>query len=364
MIGETQTDIPTRYTNIVDGVQRKHVYLQSVDHRKAVCRFWVYTSNSELGMWRVCILDDDRKYEKGIDYVQSTLVHLELQQFLNSQRLDRFKSIGPNIVCTFTINPQKHLTTINDYKLTSDDIANNNDRYKAIYNVIYDKSRVLKENPFFSFHRSTPCGTSHDAEQLSKFSSEVKHLFSARIDERYNTLYTSVFNEMTLSGNIRRFRLTSKTVFRPPLQLHLYFYHVTSVVNNRLMLTSIVDFICRPGIAKCVASVPFVMPILLAPVDVVCNCYGMYTQYIPAGMFVCKAFDYNKQCTYAEIASGSCDWNYSFVGHRYRIFPYDSLDLGNAKSRGRSRSRSRSKSRSPESLPQTRRHSRSRSRDM
>jgi hypothetical protein len=75
--------------------------------------FWVYQSNSELGLWRLCIFSDPINTEisegkftpfaKGVDYVQSTLIHLELQKFINTNidkiRFEEFNPKTHNCIC-------------------------------------------------------------------------------------------------------------------------------------------------------------------------------------------------------------------------------------------------------------------------
>ena len=52
-------------------------------------KFWVYRSNSEMGFWRFCSKEtqSDFFYKGRIDYVQSTFIHLELQDFFLTKTL-------------------------------------------------------------------------------------------------------------------------------------------------------------------------------------------------------------------------------------------------------------------------------------
>ena len=81
-----------------------------------------------------------------------------------------------------------------------------------------------------------------------------------------------------------------------------------------------------PGINQMIESVPLVMPILLTVSDAVCNCFGLYTKYIPSGIFMCKILDYHQNCTSSENSKSKCTDTYSFVGDRYKgVFPYTKL---------------------------------------
>ena len=70
---------------IYDDRYRDVVNVESLvidDDEEKKYNFWVYRSNSELGLWRLCI-DLRGKFHKGPDYIQSTLIHVELQKFIN-----------------------------------------------------------------------------------------------------------------------------------------------------------------------------------------------------------------------------------------------------------------------------------------
>ena len=66
-----------------------------------------YTSNSELGIWRLCLIrPEDKNNYKGTDfyinnffvkhdYVQNTLIHLELQDFIN-ENFDKLSLLSKN----------------------------------------------------------------------------------------------------------------------------------------------------------------------------------------------------------------------------------------------------------------------------
>jgi len=57
------------------------------------------------------------------------------------------------------------------------------------------------------------------------------------------------------------------------------------------------------------------------------NKYGIYTKFITAGVFICKAFEYAIQCR--GTISKKCGNDYTFVGNRYdRIFPFNAIAMG------------------------------------
>ena len=46
-------------------------------------RFFAYTSVSQLGTWRLCILEPNNRLNKFDNYIQATLIDIRLQNFIN-----------------------------------------------------------------------------------------------------------------------------------------------------------------------------------------------------------------------------------------------------------------------------------------
>lgn len=60
----------------------KLVVVKTVDIRTQETNIFVYYKSNSQGLWRFCI-NNNGHFEKGISYVNSTLVHLKLQIFIN-----------------------------------------------------------------------------------------------------------------------------------------------------------------------------------------------------------------------------------------------------------------------------------------
>jgi hypothetical protein len=75
----------TTYNHVVE------IGVTGIIDKRDFPNFWVYQSNSELGFWRLCYIirnrfsdiDTTPFYKGDLDYIQSTLIHLELQNFIN-----------------------------------------------------------------------------------------------------------------------------------------------------------------------------------------------------------------------------------------------------------------------------------------
>lgn len=285
--------------------------------------FYVYPSNSELGIWRLCSYQRNKIY-KGcnittfdytFDYVQSTLIHVELQLFINKN--------------------------INQLSLVQEELYPD---YKLYRDIINSPSRQIHLPPFITFQEILQCG-----QIASPYESKVQEIFGEisndpftlinafanKLSQNYNIDEKSIIEEgdyVNLFQNIIEIKGVIKSVILYKkdidLQLKLYFLEVrfTKQMNIDTEITSEmhinIDKLCTEG------NIHF-MPFLLTLPNVTCNEFGLHNYYIPCGSFVCKLFDYSnesQQCSKEEIACGKVTPLYSYIGSRYnRIFPFVEL---------------------------------------
>ena len=104
--------------------------------------FWIYKSNSELGLWRLCIVrrnfrsfSEEFTFAKGEDYVQTTLIHIDLQLYVNKLLK---KGLIPEVFLSEIEKDDECVCFI-----SSDRCFEFNDK---IYDVINDTNRTIKEN--------------------------------------------------------------------------------------------------------------------------------------------------------------------------------------------------------------------------
>ena len=65
------------------------------------------------------------------------------------------------------------------------------------------------------------------------------------------------------------------------------------------------------------------IPILLTTSEAIITEYGVYSNYISSGFYICKILDYIQQCSLAETEISRCSINYTYIGDRYqRLFPF------------------------------------------
>jgi hypothetical protein len=314
--------------------------------------FWIYKSNSELGLWRLCIIrrhfrsfSEEYSFAKGEDYVQTTLIHVDLQLYVNKLLK---KGLIPEVFLSEIEKDDECVCFI-----SSDRCFEFNDK---IYDVINDPNRIIKGEPFETLikikqRNNVYCGNItdyeyEDNERLLKF----LHTFSQEFGADYNIVEikqigTTDFlfeDAIHTHGKINRIHLQRKVnymdkpilndiylytltlIFTPKLQIHLDEVNIPK--KHNIYSSNVVD-ICKNKFIKhrTIHSFPF----LLTPITSEINEYGIYTQYIPTGLYICKLFDYAipKQCTRLEISNKQCCERYAYIGNRYiNLFPISYLN--------------------------------------
>ena len=306
---------------------RVRIYAENTN----IFNFWIYASNSELGLWRLCAPTPNGILYKGqIDYVQTTLVHVKLQEFI----LENDKTMN------YTV---RHSTT---YPCPAID--------RDIKSIIENPFRVVDEEPFARFNRVIGCGKTspHDYSKLeTTYTDEgdseidVTHmspdklllLFSSQLEKLYTFgsrdiqrlyPYSNMFiGKLHINGYVECVTLHRKVSIRGSLTNTIQLYYLLiecithipeSIISERTIQT-----VCHSG--------HHIMPFLLTTPEAKCNALGLYDTYIPTGAFICKLFDYSLvgkhiQCTEAEIDNGRCNETYTFIGSRYKgVFPFKDI---------------------------------------
>lgn len=306
--------------------------------------FLVYQSSSELGMWRFCTLYSGNILYKGIDYIQTTLIHLKLQEhinknfqyikFVNNEELIEYENMidtqgKTNIKITGLAYNVYNCGPIDDYKNIK--IQLNNERSTTL-------------EPFNSFEKAVPCGEARSDiyEKLIELSEGLKSEYDIGPIEEIVEEYSNIFQEIIdIRGKIKRVSLIKKYISTPGPSdvLYLYFLEATlrELPRSSPMippwLTDIIKqrkLIERNISAACSIPIHY-MPFLLTPYETKVNFMGLYDKYISSGAYICKLFDYSSidyvQCGVEEIEKGRCTSKYTYIGYRYSgIFPFNQID--------------------------------------
>jgi hypothetical protein len=318
--------------------------------------FWIYKSNSELGIWRLCIIrrnfrsfTEEFTFTKGDDYVQTTLIHIDLQLYVN-------KLLKKGLIPEVFLNEMEKDNECVCF-ISSDRCFEFNDK---IYDVINDTNRIIKGEPFETLVKikeknKVYCGhiTNYeyeDNERLLKFLRVFSQEFSSDYDivdiKQIGTTDFLFEESIHTHGKINRIHLRTKVNYLDrPILNDIYLYTLTLILTPTLQnhldeerqlyvdpkkfniySKNVLD-ICRnkPIKNRTIHSFPF----LLTPITSQVNEYGIYTQYIPTGIYICKLFDYanSKQCSRLEIITNQCCERYAYIGNRYvNLFPITYLN--------------------------------------
>jgi len=272
-------------------------------------QFKVYPSTSELGLWRLCLNTTSNNYKyKGdnkskFDYIQTTLIHLDLQRFINDNlhKLS-LKKIYVIVPC--------------------------NEKNVVIKQIIDDQSRIIWNHPPFNKYYDKQCGLITQSNIVTEFSEEFKEEYNIDLSSKTLVIsnYSNIFeNIFQITGDIFSIQLNRKTPnieYNETNSVILYYFKSKIYKLQTNEYSEQINNICSLD--------THIMPFLLTPIDTQCNVLGLYTKYISTGAFICKLFDYSsdntKQCTDEENAWGKCSKKYSYIGLRYQnIFPFDEI---------------------------------------
>jgi hypothetical protein len=323
--------------------------------------FWAYQSNSEAGMWRVCFTTNfGYKLDKLIfktgegdtvvgDYVQTTLIVIELQRFINENysRLVSYNNpitipLGDGTTKTVSITRTDIPEGLSHYKYDPPipsyppntppfHIINCNEYDPVKEAELHPMNREIR-HPLFNPTNST-CGTrikcvegsNEDYHELARALSQTSENIKSNYEIVDNIClypdYSSVlvpdprtkFCKIRIEGEIYFTKLRSKIPNESNAELN-------ELKLIYLRTTAITGLVTRQ---KSQLKPNYYMPIALLPATSVCNSYGVYSRYINAGLYICKLFDYLKQCTEIEKRVNQCTETYTFIGDRYlTLFPY------------------------------------------
>ena len=300
------------------------VRIKSIDITDEEYIFSCYQSNSGVGLWRFCSEYNNegsiQKYKGNgttynYDYVQTTMIHLKLQIFINENK-NKIDQISICKRCIFITNKESS-------------------KYKKI---IDSDSRTIIEEPFISLHEQLQCGelppTNVPKTYIDEFSIEFENTYKILGEPIVVSAYNNVFEDIIeVTGHIYSIQLKRKNI-KPKSEtktniITLYYIKVQlkSLNEHQTIFKNKINRICKQKYHY--------MPIILTGENLRINQLGLYEEYILAGIYICKIFDYYgtyKQCSVEEVKSGACTETYAYIGDRYKnIFPYNILSRSDVK---------------------------------
>ena len=282
-----------------------------------VNKFSVYLSNSDLGCFRLCLYYmGSGKYHKGNeDYIQQTFIHVELQKFIH-ERLD--KLVESNEKCYCMVKPNS------EYNYEDNEIYYLNDKeWNKINNHIDLISRKIRKEPFKEYSKNK-CGQDKD-KKFTDVNNEL-NIFSQKLSSLYQYENNKFISNITMND--------LENIY------NMQFYKVELKLKEqeREQDDDIILYYCNAKITKFMnkTSKPYPiyinLPIFLTTKegDKITE-FGTFNKYIIAGNYICKAFDYSKQCSKDDPNREEVNYcfnEYVLIGERYNnIFPL--LEINN-----------------------------------
>ena len=294
---------------------------------------YAYRSTSEMGVWRLGYLrgGDCGLNKFSLDYVQGSILHHELQKFIN----EHFDLLGlvPYAQSemelfvdevTIVTDPQKKYIYNNDYLLENnyDELDSTQkeefrQRHRFIMmqfsipadiTVIDDSSRIMVMSPFDS--------TTIKCEDIAS-QEDIKMQLNT-LSDQLQTLYS-----ITSITHICDYQLI-EPVENINARISMHIVELTcneNSENNVTLVCCMYDLIY--GTQNKLASGIYGIA-LLKTNEIGINEYGIYTKFISAGAFICKPINYTRICKLmTDLEEKKCSSRYVYVGDRYAdIFPY------------------------------------------
>jgi len=314
--------------------------------------FYLYQSVSDMGFWRLCVEQKIKNKEgesfigilyKGIDYIQQTFIHIDLQKFINENinHIDKIYDTDKNI-CSYDRNNNLSniISHVND--TYHNIISHVNDTYHNIISHVNDTSRYNKYDILmFKEYRKNKCGSikinnEHITEKillknLNDFSKKFSENFDILIDTnkkiyenyKFNKIINSIINPadtsfINFTGDIYKVKLQNKE--NKGIEIWLYYIHYNLTI--KICSNKSKENICKIEPIKNKYS-----PLLLIPLSSIITKFGLYSEYIMSGNYICKLIDYRTQCSEAKTAYSQCTSEYTYIGDRYNnLFPFDIIE--------------------------------------
>ena len=298
--------------------------------------FWAYRSNSELGLWRLCIttaksMFKHRSFYKGsYDYIQSTLLHMILQRFIN-ENIDmipidasmngtiysNLQRLSQNCVCNVDFKPEC--------------------KNQEAVEIVDTKERRIVEEPFRELYKLD----NRDGIGCGVLPSDISYRQIEDILRSFSDIFKSLYDIVDIQLFVKEYLFTFVDIFHVKGDIYTIELQRKEMLpdskTNRVLLffmvakldiigDAIVDEKLTTNVTQICSKKYHVFPFLLTIPDVKINDYGLYDKYIPCGLYICKLFDYshpsNNQCSQEEKERGMCNDTYSYIGNRYdELFP-------------------------------------------
>jgi len=291
-----------------DDDNRKIINIKSTNNNHTES-FSLYSSNSEMGMWRLAI-PHGTMYDKLNDYITTTFVHISLQKFISEkynyvagiyplknhymldEKSDMFRTFvdGGGEVCqNETYNELS--TFVKEIKAICGEL---------VKDVLFDydiDSNMEKVKTFIDNHQ---LGLSY-SKDLSNYDNKFLHnrIFIIKVIQKYIELKFNILGqeEMIYHYTTELTRKSSpekitdidcnvyKLIITDGLDSFEYYYLDYKLNNNLIFKEYSNDFINQT----------YYIPLFIIPQNTRVNHFGVYNCYMPSSFYFCKPMDYLNQ---------------------------------------------------------------------
>ena len=288
--------------------------------------FWVYSSMSELGIWRFLCYDSYQEaYVKGIDYVQSSCINILLQKhiYLCYNMLDTIVLPHKDFIEQRT-QPLAYTPNYRIFSQITKQIIKQKYDVSRCTSILNDKTRKINGiAKIFEDDDIPKCGQRNPEEkiiqQIEYISEYLKSEYIIESHEelfRYNYIFQDIINSdnIVIQVNLKH-KLTNEEI------ILFYKKMIFTKIQDKeydLQYKANIDIITSEG------NVHY-SPFLLIPKTSECMYNSLYTQYINMGIYICKPFEYNRYVITSN--SITCTNDYTYVSNRYQnIFPINVIE--------------------------------------
>jgi hypothetical protein len=284
-----------------------------------VNKFSVYLSRSNLGCFRLLYITYGHFAKGHEDYIQQTFIHLKLNDYIN-----KCVPILSDVDYDYTdrsLNVYKYLqqndTNFNMSKNNIFNMLNNSifiQNLKNIKNHIDDNSRMIKKNPFIEYNQQIRCG--HEKKEDKNTIIKILRDFSNKLTDLYNYSENNFVCEHTVNNELDNYKI------------QFYKLNLNLKQKDYSNIDNIILYYCNVEIEKFNGLITnsyiktdrknFKLPVFLTSDNKITK-FGTFTNYILAGNYICKLFEYREQCK-----DQLCTFKYQLIGDRYdNIFPFN-----------------------------------------
>jgi hypothetical protein len=296
-----------------------HVIIYCYDkNNENFTRHEYYQSNSQLSFYRYCDKRmDDGAYDKGYNYITSTLINMKLQKFIIINKKNFIEiEINEPIDCLASEEIKNRITnqsfiSQNEFFILLNKLFPNADfNYRQAIKAITEELK----NPKNDLSKEILLIIARTILALNE-NNKKKHETETEADKYWILMY--IFNNLFL----KYFNLDEKTleiefenrVFIENINIDLIVKSITinyKLVARKYKLYYIVYNWKKLGIIKKYKNILCIEPLE----DNFITCSGLNNRYVATGIFINKVFEYREQSIRLMRDTISTGGNYIFIG--------------------------------------------------